>query len=102
MGGGESGGMLTQDTIRYHLEKAADKAGVEKTVHPHIFRHYFKTIAKRDYDLDDAYIKHLRGDSPGSNVMETTYRHLSDGDAFEHASAKFEGREVETESPISP
>lgn len=101
-GGGEPGGMLTQDTIRYHLKKAADKAGVEKDVHPHIFRHYFTTIAKRDYDLDDAYIKHLRGDSPGSNVMETTYRHLSDGDAIEHAEAKFAGREPETESPLTP
>lgn len=101
-GGGEPGGMLTQDTIRYHLRKIANKAEIDKAVHPHIFRHYFTTIAKRDYDLDDAYIKHLRGDAPGSNVMETTYRHLSDGDAVEHADAKFEGREPETESPLSP
>lgn len=101
-GGGEPGGMLTQDTIRYHLEKIADKAGVEKDVHPHIFRHYFTTIAKRDYGLDNDYIKHLRGDAPGSNVMETTYQHLSDGDAIEHATAKYEGREPEIESPMSP
>jgi len=80
-GGGEPGGMITQDTIRYHLRKIADNAEVDKDVHPHIFRHYFTTIAKRDYDMDDAYVKHLRGDSPGSNVMETTYRHLSDDDA---------------------
>lgn len=101
-GGGEPGGMITQDTIRYHLRKVADKAGVDKDVHPHIFRHYFTTIAKRDYDMDDAYIKHLRGDAPGSRVMETTYRHLSDADAVEHADAKFEGREPETESPLTP
>ena len=101
-GGGEPGGMLTQDTIRYHLRKIADKADVDKDVHPHIFRHYFTTIAKRDYDLDDAYIKHLRGDAPGSRVMETTYRHLSDDDAVEHADAKFEGREPETDSPLTP
>jgi integrase len=101
-GGGEPGGMLTQDTIRYHLRKTAENAEVDKDVHPHIFRHYFTTIAKRDYDLDDAYIKHLRGDAPGSNVMETTYRHLSDDDAIEHADAKFEGREPETESPLTP
>lgn len=101
-GGGQPGGMLTQDTIRYHLRKIADKADVDKDVHPHIFRHYFTTIAKRDYDLDDAYIKHLRGDAPGSRVMETTYRHLSDADAVEHATAKFEGREPETESPLTP
>lgn len=34
--------------------------------------------------------------------METTYRHLSDNDAVEHAAAKFEGREPEQESPLSP
>ncbi|MFB6217880.1 MAG: tyrosine-type recombinase/integrase [Halobacteriaceae archaeon] len=101
-GGGTPGEMITQDTIRYHLNKIADTAGVEKDVHPHIFRHYFTTIAKRDYDLDDAYIKHLRGDAPGSNVMETTYRHLSDDDAVEHAAAKFRGEEPEDESPLSP
>jgi integrase len=101
-GGGTPGTMMTQDTMRYHLNKIADKAEIDKDVHPHIFRHYFTTIAKRDYDLDDAYIKHLRGDSPGSNVMETTYRHLSDDDAIEHAGAKFEGREPETESPLTP
>lgn len=101
-GGGTPGDMITQDTMRYHLKKIADKADVDKNVHPHIFRHYFTTIAKRDYDLDDAYIKHLRGDAAGSNVMETTYRHLSDDDAIDHADAKFRGEEPETESPLSP
>jgi len=101
-GGGEPGGMLTQDTIRYHLRKIAKKAEVDKKVHPHIFRHYFTTIAKRDYDMDDAYVKHLRGDSPGSNVMETTYRHLSDNDAIEHAKVKTGEKEPEPESPLSP
>ena len=101
-GGGEPGGMITQDTIRYHLRKIADKADVDKDVHPHIFRHYFTTIAKRDYDLDDAYIKHLRGDAPGSNVMETTYRHLSDDDAIGHAVAKYHGEEPEKESGLTP
>lgn len=101
-GGGEPGEPITQDTIRYHLNKIADKADVDKDVHPHIFRHYFTTIAKRDYNLDDTYIKHLRGDSDASNVMETTYRHLSDDDAVEHATAKFEGREPEQESALTP
>jgi len=101
-GGGEPGEPLTQDTIRYHLNKIADKADIDKDVHPHIFRHYFTTIAKRDYNLDDTYIKHLRGDADGSNVMETTYRHLSDDDAVEHATAKFEGREPEQESALTP
>lgn len=101
-GGGTPGDTLSQDTIRYHLRKIADKADVDKDVHPHIFRHYFTTIAKRDYDMDDAYIKHLRGDAPGSNVMETTYRHLSDDDAVEHAQVATGEKEPEDESPLSP
>ncbi|MFB6312096.1 MAG: tyrosine-type recombinase/integrase [Salinirussus sp.] len=102
-GGGTPGDMITQDTIRYHLRKIADKSEVNKDVHPHIFRHYFTTIAKRDYGMDDAYIKKLRGDAPGSNVMETTYRHLSDADAVEHATAKYRGEEPEQQdSPMTP
>lgn len=99
--GAVPGEMLSQSTIRYHLRKIADKAGVDKDVNPHIFRHYFTTIAKRDYGMDDAHIKRLRGDAPQSNVMETTYRHLTDNDTIEHAQAKHEGREPETERPLT-
>lgn len=101
-GGGTPGGMLTQESMRYHLRKIASEAGVEKRVHPHIFRHYFTTIAKTRYGLDDAYIKHLRGDSPGSKVMETTYQHLSDQDAVKNANASHEGKEPTVVSPLSP
>lgn len=101
-GGGQPGGKLTQDTIRYHLRKYADKADVSKDVNPHVFRHYFTTIAKRDYGMDDAYIKHLRGDAPGSNVMETTYRHLSDDDAIDHAKEATGQKEPEPQPSLSP
>lgn len=100
--GAVPGEMMSQSTIRYHLRKIADKAGVEKDVNPHIFRHYFTTIAKRDYGMDDTHIKRLRGDAPGSNVMETTYQHLTDEDSIEHAQAKREGREPETDTPLTP
>jgi len=52
--------------------------------------------------MDDAYIKHLRGDAPGSNVMETTYRHLSDDDAVHHAQVATGEKEPEPESALSP
>ncbi|MDZ7702352.1 MAG: hypothetical protein U5J98_09995 [Halobacteriales archaeon] len=94
--------MLTQESMRYHLRKIARHADVEKDVHPHVFRHYFTTIAKTRYGLDDAYIKHLRGDSSGSRVMETTYRHLSDEDVIETVTALHEGREVSVDSPLPP
>lgn len=101
-GGGTPGAMLCQESMRYHLRKIARKAGVDKNVHPHIFRHYFTTIAKSKYGLDDAFIKHLRGDSPGSRVMETTYRHLTDSEAIEYAKTSREGEIPDVESPLSP
>lgn len=102
-GGGEPGEPLSASTLRYHLKKLADRADIENVasdggnrVRPHMFRHYFTTVAKRDFGLDDAYIKRLRGDAPDSNVMETTYQHLTDEDAAEAARAAAEGREPET------
>lgn len=101
-GGGEPGEPLSASTLRYHLNNIAERAGVENVasdggnrVRPHMFRHYFTTVAKRDFGLDDAYIKRLRGDAPDSNVMETTYQHLTDEDAAEAARAAAEGREPE-------
>jgi integrase len=87
-GNGTPGEPLSQNSIRYQLQKIAEKADVDKKVYPHVFRHYFTTIAKREYGMDDAHIKRLRGDAPGSNVMETTYQHLSDEDAIKQAEEK--------------
>lgn len=101
-GGGTPGEMLCQESMRYQPRKIARNAEVEKRVHPHIFRHYFTTIAKTKYGLDDAFIKHLRGDSPGSRVMETTYRHISDGDAIEYAKSNRDGEIPNVNSPLSP
>jgi integrase len=100
-GGATPGERITQTSIRDVLGRIAEKAGVEKDVHPHMFRHYFTTVAKRDFGMDDAYIKRLRGDAPGSNVMETTYSHLSDEDAAGHAEAQFTGEEPE-ENALTP
>ncbi|MFB6198800.1 MAG: tyrosine-type recombinase/integrase [Halobacteriaceae archaeon] len=102
-GGATPGERITQTTIRQVLKRIADKADVKKAVHPHMFRHYFTTVAKRDFGMDDAYIKRLRGDAPGSNVMETTYSHLSDEDASGHAESQFTGEVPETAlTPAAP
>lgn len=102
-GGGEPGEPVTQSTINYHLKKIAEGAGIEKDVHPHVFRHYFTTVAKRDYGMDNDYIKRIRGDAPGSNVMETTYSHLTDDDAVSHAEEAMGISEpAEEESPLTP
>lgn len=45
---------LCQGTIRRMLEYTAEKAGVDKPVNPHNFRHYWTTIMKQEYGLNDA------------------------------------------------
>lgn len=89
----EYGDRLGGDAIRRQLRRVAERAGIDKPVNPHAFRHYFVTVAKVQYDMDDATIKHLLGHSPSSNIMETTYAHLSDDD---HINAAREAMGFET------
>lgn len=102
-GGATVGEPMSQRNIRRKLKRIAERAGVDKRVNPHMFRHYFSTVARRDFDMDPDFIKDLRGDAPGSNVFETTYRHLRDEDAASHAEAAFTGEEPETAlTPAAP
>lgn len=96
------GEQLTQSTIRKTLKKIADKADVDKPPNPHNFRHYFVTMCKRHYNMDDATIKHLIGHGEGSTVMETTYQHLTDEDHIKDAEIDFGVREEEDASPFTP
>jgi integrase len=99
---GTHGDILSQSNIRRRLKIIADRAGVEKPPNPHNFRHYFVTTCKRDYDMDEATIKHLIGHGQGSNIMETTYQHLSDEDHIKAAEVAQGIREEERESPLTP
>lgn len=96
------GEQLSQSTIRKTLKKLADEAGVDKPPNPHNFRHYFVTMCKRHYNMDDATIKHLIGHGEGSQVMETTYQHLTDEDHIKDAEIDYGVREEEDESPFTP
>lgn len=105
----EPGDRLNQNTIRYDiLQPLAERAGVDKDIHPHMFRHYFTTVALRPkerggFGMDPQYVKRLRGDAPGSTVMETTYAHLIDEDASAHAEAAYTGSEPATAlTPAAP
>lgn len=83
---GDPGSQLRQNTMRYHLKKAAKSVGIDPDrMSAHAFRHYWTTRAYRDFGLDDQYIKKIRGDIPGSDIFETTYTHLTDGDAINEA-----------------
>ncbi|WP_372479700.1 tyrosine-type recombinase/integrase [Halomicrobium sp. HM KBTZ05] len=99
---GTHGDMLSQSNIRRRLKIIADRAEVEKPPNPHNFRHYFVTTCKRDYDMDEATIKHLIGHGPGSNIMERTYQHLNDEDHIKEAEVAQGIREEEDESPLTP
>lgn len=102
-GRGEPGAMVSQNTLRRAIKGAAERAGIDKPVNPHAFRHFFATSAKRDYDMDDETIRRLLGHGPGSRIMETTYRHLTDDDVITDAEVSF-GAEVpeEEESSFTP
>ena len=80
------------------------KAGIDKPMSAHKLRHNFVTIAKREHNLDDATIKRLIGHSPDSQVMETTYAHLSDEDYIQNAEVAFGLRDPDEkgEGSLSP
>lgn len=66
----------------FEVEKTSE---FEKPTHPHMLRHNFVTICKRNWELPDETVKHLIGHAPNSTVMETTYSHLSGGDHIDRA-----------------
>lgn len=75
----------------------------QKPTHPHMLRHAYVTMLKRDYELPDETVKFLIGHSPSSKVMETTYAHLSDEDHIERVEVATGKREPsEDQSPLSP
>jgi len=100
---GTHGDQLSQSNIRRRLKIIADRAGVDKPVNCHNFRHFFVTSCKRNYDMDDATIKHLIGHGQGSSIMERTYQHLTDEDHIEAAEvAAGIKEEEEDDAPLTP
>jgi len=102
---GEPGSTLHQTTIGRILKGIAKDAGVKggpDRVNPHLFRHYFVTVAKREYGLDNDTIKRLIGHGPGSKVMETTYAHLTDEDYIEKAEVGAGLREPDDDESLTP
>lgn len=94
--------MVSTNTLQYAMKKLKENAGIEKPMNPHSIRHNFVTIAKREYKMDDATVKHLIGHPPDSQVMETTYSHLSDEDHIRAAEEAAGIREPDEESSLSP
>jgi integrase len=102
---GDVGGEISRQTIARRIRQAADRAGIdtdETPVNPHAFRHFFVTVAKEQYDLDDGVVKFLIGHADGSNVMATTYRHLSDEFYVDKAEQAFGLSDGDDERGLAP
>jgi integrase len=100
--GGTAGEPLHGTQIQRRIKKIGEKVDIDKPVNPHNFRHNFVTLAKRDYGLSDSQIKHLIGHRPDSNVMNTTYSHLTDEEVATNVAVEAGFEESEDESPLSP
>lgn len=86
---------VSDDTINRVLRKAAKEAAQDhpaiskKPTNAHAMRHNFVTTAKHEWGFDNDLIKRLIRHKPDSDVMSTTYAHLSDEDYIERANEQF-------------
>jgi integrase/recombinase XerD len=85
LNGTEPGEMVQTWSLSKAIHKCGDAAGVDKPTNPHAFRHHFVTVAKQRYNMENSVIKKLLGHSPDSNIMESTYAHISDDKVIEQA-----------------
>jgi len=93
---------VSDKTIQRVMDSVKEDAEIQKPLHPHSLRHNAVCIWKRDYDMDNSTIKFLIGHSPDSDVMETTYSHLSAQDYKQKAELAAGLREEPDESPYTP
>jgi integrase len=71
---------ISPRSLRRMTADVKEAAEIDKPLYPHMCRHNFVTILKADLERDDGVVKFLIGHHPSSDVMETTYAHLSDMD----------------------
>lgn len=93
---------VSGETIRRVMSDIKEESGIPKPMHPHMMRHNFVTLCKREYDLPDDTVKYLIGHDAKSSVMESTYAHLSGDDHVERAEIGAGIREEEEESTLTP
>lgn len=74
---GQYGKGLDDGSARNLIKKLAQRAGIKKRVHPHLFRHSRLTILAKDFT--ESELKIIAGWT-GSSNMAGVYVHLSGGD----------------------
>lgn len=88
--------------VRKHLKRIAERAGVEKPVNPHNFRHYFVTVMKREYSMDTDTLRALLGVTEDSNILHTTYSHVTNDEYVEKAEVAVGYREPSDGGSLTP
>lgn len=88
--------------VRKHLKRIAQRAGVNKPVNPHNFRHYFVTVMKREYSMDSDTLRALLGVAADSTVLDTTYSHVTNDDYVRKAEEQLGYREPEGKASLTP
>jgi len=76
-----SGKPVTYDAIARMLQRTFRKAGIKKPVHPHLFRHSRVTYVLANGIMNEQQAKTYFGWTPESDVIGSTYAHLTDSDA---------------------
>lgn len=100
-GRGDASEPVSYNTIGRVMDTVKEETGIDKPMHPHMMRHNFVSICKREYGMDDDAVKFLIGHDPDSTVMSTTYAHLSGEDYAQKAEVAAGIRDQE-ESSFSP
>lgn len=93
---------VSGETIRRVMSDIKEESGISKPMNPHMLRHNFVTLCKREYELPDDTVKYLIGHEAKSTVMESTYSHLSGDDHVARAEIGAGMREPEEESTLTP
>lgn len=93
---------VAPDLLYKVMQRIKDDSGITKPMTPHMMRHCFVTICKRDYGMDNDTIKYLIGHAKDSTVMETTYAHLTGDDYVHNAEEAWGLKEAEDKSPLTP
>jgi hypothetical protein len=72
---------LGYDAICRMLQRLFNKAGIKKPCHPHLFRHSRVTYVLANGIMNEQQAKTYFGWTPESDVIGSTYAHLTDSDA---------------------
>lgn len=89
---------LSDQSIRNIVKKLVDKAGINRRITPHVFRHTFATLLL-EKDVDIRYIQHLLGHS---SIMTTQlYTHVNRAKQKQILRAKHPRKDIMTASVIA-